>query len=222
VLCLAMTSQRPGDPVARGSDAPPGPAAALPDAFASRGTLPSAAWDTWLHDSISSLHGKKLLRSLRPVVATDKPTEVRSRHCSVFPCALRLLPGFASCHAQVIVPHTTYAAWLNDTPSVGEHVPPGGSGGGAPDSAGVRVRLFSTNDYLGLSSHQDVRQAYGDGDGRVPGGSGPRASALVAGYTDAHRALEADLAEAKHTEECLLFPTGFAANTSVIQARVWQ
>jgi 7-keto-8-aminopelargonate synthetase-like enzyme len=125
----------------------------------------------------------------------------------------------------VIVPHATFKAWVEGTLSVGEHVwqaPPAQvlhhSTSSVPEAAlGVRVTLFSTNDYLGLSSHPAVRAAYAAGSARA--GSGPRASALVAGYTDAHRALEAQLAVLKRTQECLLFPTGFAANVSVLQAR---
>ena len=50
-------------------------------------------------------------------------------------------------------------------------------------------------------------------------GCGPRASALVAGYTHEHAALERALAELKGTEDCLLFPSGFAANASVVAVR---
>ena len=122
----------------------------------------------------------------------------------------------------MIVPHATFKAWVDGTLSVGEHVwqsqASHGSNIAAPEAdLGVRVRLFSTNDYLGLSSHPAVRAAYAAGSALA--GSGPRASALVAGYTDAHRALEAQLAVLKRTQECLLFPTGFAANVSVLQAR---
>ena len=48
--------------------------------------------------------------------------------------------------------------------------------------------------------------------------AGPRSSALVGGYTSWHRELEAALAQLKGTEECLLFPTGFAANLAVASA----
>lgn len=47
-------------------------------------------------------------------------------------------------------------------------------------------------------------------------GSGPRSSALVGGFTDAHRQLELTLARLKGTQDALLFPTGFAANTAVV------
>jgi 7-keto-8-aminopelargonate synthetase-like enzyme len=39
-------------------------------------------------------------------------------------------------------------------------------------------------------------------------GMGPRASALVAGFTQDHRQLEQELAALKGTQDALLFPTG--------------
>ncbi|CAL9028579.1 unnamed protein product [Prunus brigantina] len=47
---------------------------------------------------------------------------------------------------------------------------------------------------------------------------GPRSSALICGYTDYHRLLESCLADLKEKEDCLLCPTGFAANTSLMVA----
>ena len=48
--------------------------------------------------------------------------------------------------------------------------------------------------------------------------AGPRSSAVVGGYTFLHEELEAALAALKQTEDCLLFPTGFAANVAVVSA----
>ena len=79
-----------------------------------------------------------------------------------------------------------------------------------------RVSVFASNDYLGLSSHKDVRAAAAWA--ALEHGCGPRSSALVCGYTDAHAALEAGLAQLKGTEDALLFPTGFAANLAVMGA----
>ena len=74
------------------------------------------------------------------------------------------------------------------------------------DGSAHRVKLFSTNDYLGLASHPEVKAAAAAA--AHAHGSGPRASAIVAGHTTAHAALEHKLAALKHTEACLLFPTG--------------
>lgn len=57
---------------------------------------------------------------------------------------------------------------------------------------GRTVRLFSLNDYLGLSTHPQVCAAAASAALAV--GSGPRSSALVGGYTTHHRELESDLA----------------------------
>jgi len=76
-------------------------------------------------------------------------------------------------------------------------------------------RDFSTNDYLGLSQHPDVKEAIRE---FADGGIGPRASPLVAGYTELHQTLEGLLAELKGTEAALLFPSGYSANISVLRA----
>jgi 8-amino-7-oxononanoate synthase len=81
---------------------------------------------------------------------------------------------------------------------------------------GRRVRLFSSNDYLGLSRHPEVCEAAAAA--ARDRGMGPRAAPLVCGYTDEHEALEADLAALKGTESALLFPTGFMANLAALGA----
>ena len=40
----------------------------------------------------------------------------------------------------------------------------------------------------------------------------------MGGYTFLHEELERALADLKQTEDCLLFPTGFAANVAVVSA----
>lgn len=81
---------------------------------------------------------------------------------------------------------------------------------------GRPVVLFSGNDYLGLSGHPDVREAVAEA--ARTGGSGPRGSPLVCGFTDRHRALEREISALKGAEDALLFPTGFAANLAVLGA----
>jgi len=80
------------------------------------------------------------------------------------------------------------------------------------------VLNFSANDYLGLSCAPEVQAAASEA--ALAYGSGPRGSALVCGYTVAHRRLERDLARLKGCEEALLFPTGFAANLAVLGALI--
>eukprot|EP00891_Asterochloris_glomerata_P000075 jgi/Astpho2/75/e_gw1.00004.15.1_t len=79
-----------------------------------------------------------------------------------------------------------------------------------------RLRLFSLNDYMGMSAHPAVRQAAAKAAAAC--GSGPRSSALVGGYTQAHADLEAAIADLKQTQACLLFSSGFAANLAVVSA----
>jgi glycine C-acetyltransferase len=77
-----------------------------------------------------------------------------------------------------------------------------------------RVISLSSNDYLGLSHHPRMKAAairavdqYGAGSGAVR---------TIAGTMTIHEALEAELAEFKHTEAVLTFQSGFTANTGVI------
>jgi 8-amino-7-oxononanoate synthase len=83
-------------------------------------------------------------------------------------------------------------------------------------AGGRRLTLFSSNDYLGLSSHPEVRRAAIETIDRF--GMGPRGSPLICGYTEMHRALEHDLATLFGAETALLFPTGYAANLASIAA----
>jgi 8-amino-7-oxononanoate synthase len=80
--------------------------------------------------------------------------------------------------------------------------------------------LFSSNDYLGLSSHPEVREAAARAAQDL--GMGPRGSALICGYTDHHAALEAELAALKGCQAALLTPTGYAANMAAIGALAGQ
>jgi 8-amino-7-oxononanoate synthase len=77
---------------------------------------------------------------------------------------------------------------------------------------------FSSNDYLGLSSHPAIAEAMGEGARRW--GSGSTASRLICGTTAEHAALEEELAAAKGTEAALVFSTGVAAATGTIPALV--
>ena len=77
-----------------------------------------------------------------------------------------------------------------------------------------RLRLFSGNDYLGLSSHPEVIEAVVEATQRH--GMGTRGSALVCGFTEEMAALEHEISVLKGAEATLVFPTGFAANLGVL------
>ncbi len=94
---------------------------------------------------------------------------------------------------------------------------PSGLLDGGPGVAGhdpSSVTSFASNDYLGLSSHPGVVAAAHRALDRW--GSGAGASRLVTGSRPVHRELEAELASWKRCEQAVLFPTGFAANLSVL------
>ncbi|MCX7620539.1 MAG: aminotransferase class I/II-fold pyridoxal phosphate-dependent enzyme [Acidimicrobiales bacterium] len=76
------------------------------------------------------------------------------------------------------------------------------------------VISFASNDYLGLTQHPSVKLAAIEATERWGTGSG--ASRLVVGARSLHRELEAELAQWKHSEAALLFPTGYAANLGVL------
>jgi len=73
---------------------------------------------------------------------------------------------------------------------------------------------FASNDYLGLSCHPAVVAAAHEALDRWGAGSG--SSRLVTGSRPVHAELEAALAEWKRCERAIVFPTGFAANLSVL------
>ena len=75
---------------------------------------------------------------------------------------------------------------------------------------------FSSNDYLGLSQHPAIVRAWQRGAEQYGVGSG--GSGHVSGYTQAHHALESELADWLGYPRALLFISGFAANQAVIAA----
>ncbi len=84
------------------------------------------------------------------------------------------------------------------------------NGPGAPQP----VVSFASNDYLGLATHPAVVAAAHEALDRWGAGSG--ASRLVTGSRPVHAELEDALASWKGCERAVVFPTGFAANLSVL------
>ena len=91
---------------------------------------------------------------------------------------------------------------------------------GGDDPAPREVLAFCSNDYLGLANHPVVIDALAEGARRHGAGSG--ASHLISGHTQAHAALEEDLAAfvAPHVPDAraLFFCTGYMANLAVLTA----
>src|SRR6058998_65403 len=79
---------------------------------------------------------------------------------------------------------------------------------------GKPVLLLCSNNYLGLADHPRVREAAADAAMRWGVGSG--ASRLVSGNMTVHRRLEEQLAEFKVSSACVLFGSGYLANTGVV------
>lgn len=73
---------------------------------------------------------------------------------------------------------------------------------------------FASNDYLGLSGHERIKDAFCEGIGRF--GAGSTASRLVCGTQPPHLLLEESLAEKKRTEAALTFSSGYATALGTI------
>jgi 8-amino-7-oxononanoate synthase len=94
-----------------------------------------------------------------------------------------------------------------------------GSAAGPHIQVGGRTVLqFASNNYLGLAADPRVREAAVRGIEKWGWGAG--ASRLVSGNTEAHEALERDLAAFKGTEAAVVFATGYMANLGAITALV--
>ena len=95
-----------------------------------------------------------------------------------------------------------------------------------PAGPAVRVRehsghahdviMLGSNSYLSLTTHPVVVAASREACERY--GYGMGAVSLYAGTTDLHRELERLIAAFYGAEDCIVFPTGYAANVGVISA----
>lgn len=81
---------------------------------------------------------------------------------------------------------------------------------------GRRLLSFCSNDYLGLANHPDIAAAFKRGIDRWGTGSG--AAHLITGHSEAHHALEEELADWLGRERALLFSTGYMANLGAVTA----
>jgi 8-amino-7-oxononanoate synthase len=81
---------------------------------------------------------------------------------------------------------------------------------------GRSVLLLCSNDYLGMANHPALCKAACEAMKRYGFGAG--ASRLVSGSSEVHHELERRLARFKGTEAAVVFNSGYAANTGVIQS----
>lgn len=75
---------------------------------------------------------------------------------------------------------------------------------------------FSSNDYLNLSNHPDLKKKSRDFIGRY--GTSSSSSRLITGTLNIHKELEERIAALYQKKRALLFNTGFQANTTILPA----
>lgn len=83
---------------------------------------------------------------------------------------------------------------------------------------GINEIMLGSNNYLGLTSHPEVIEA--GVEALMEYGSGCSGSRFLNGTTKLHLALEKELAEFLHKEDCVTYSTGFQTNLGVISAIV--
>ncbi len=88
--------------------------------------------------------------------------------------------------------------------------------GGKLSIEGRKVLNFSSNDYLNLANHHQVKVAAIEATERL--GCGATASRLMSGHLELHDALEIDLARMVAAEAALVFGSGFLVNIGVLTA----
>ena len=79
-----------------------------------------------------------------------------------------------------------------------------------------RVIMLGSNNYMGLTNHPEVIEAGLKAMEKY--GSGCSGSRFLNGTLDMHVALEKELAEFLHKEDCVTFSTGFQSNLGIISA----
>ncbi|KAL9661838.1 hypothetical protein QQ045_026666 [Rhodiola kirilowii] len=177
----------------------------------------NSTWDYWVEEALLKLDSLKLTRSLRPVQFSNAESgQLRPEEFEVFDG----LRKWDRASVEVDITDATFRKWVLDIPSSGDEVveksrPTDDNLSVSPQqSLSHKLLLFSSNDYLGLSSHPTIGKAAAKA--ALEHGMGPRGSALICGYTNYHRQLESCLAVLKKKEDCLLCPTGFSANMAVM------
>jgi len=79
---------------------------------------------------------------------------------------------------------------------------------------GRKVRIFNSNDYLGLRHHPRLKKAEHEASEKY--GAGPGAVRFISGTLKIHRDLEEKTAQFHNREACQIFSSAFAANLGSI------
>ncbi|PON60823.1 Glycine dehydrogenase (decarboxylating) [Parasponia andersonii] len=173
----------------------------------------TSSWDKWVEDALSKLESLHLLRSLRPIYLRNEPEHPIKADAPIQDefQVFDEMQQWDRSSVEIQISDATFQKWVNHISSSGDEA----------DSRRMespqrykKLLLFSGNDYLGLSSHPTIGKAAAKA--AQEHGMGPRGSALICGYTNYHRLLESCLADLKKKEDCLLCPTGFAANMALM------
>jgi hypothetical protein len=130
----------------------------------------SQLWDTFLNTSLHYLHENHLTRTLRPLDNVNSAVRVSLRWTPHVPAPSLTLP-----HGQATVSAADLERWVQGLPPTPLHSAAPAivrcpelqqHRSGAPARASTHcteparsITLFSSNDYLGLSSHPDVLEA---------------------------------------------------------------
>ena len=81
---------------------------------------------------------------------------------------------------------------------------------------GREVINLASNNYLGLADHPKLMEAAVAATKKYGAGSG--AVRTISGTMSIHMELEQRIAQFKHTEACVVFQSGFAANAGTVSA----
>jgi 8-amino-7-oxononanoate synthase len=81
---------------------------------------------------------------------------------------------------------------------------------------GKKVLMFSSNNYLSLSTHPKMIRAAIEATEKY--GTGSCGSRLLSGNLDIHKKLEKTLADFKGGEDAIVWPSGYSANVGIIPA----
>ena len=86
------------------------------------------------------------------------------------------------------------------------------------DADGRRLRVFCSNDYLGLADHAELKRAWQRAVDRY--GVGSTASQYINGHSAEIAAFEEEMADFLGYPRVLLFGSGYLVNSGVIDALV--